>query len=99
MTAPPRAVTATFALVRRPADPSLVEVEVLAREAGMHPDLVRRAAARRARAGRLRRDLGLSYAGAVLASQLLSRIDELEDRLRRSEAMPNHRRTPWTPTS
>ena len=35
-----------------------------------------------ARAARLRRDLGLNYAGAVLASELLARIDELERRLR-----------------
>jgi hypothetical protein len=31
-----------------------------------------------ARAARLRRDLGLNYAGAVLAVELLARIDELE---------------------
>jgi hypothetical protein len=74
------------------------DVEVLAREAGMHPDLVRRfvrlglvepgevdAAARLARAARLRRDLGLSYAGAILACELLARIDDLEARLRRYE--------------
>jgi hypothetical protein len=35
-----------------------------------------------ARAVRLRRDLGLNFAGAVLASELLARIDELEARLR-----------------
>ena len=85
----------------------LIEVEVLAREAGLHPELVRRlvrlgfvepsggtarsplfprdAAARLARAARLRRDLGLNYAGAVLAAELLARIDELEERLRRYE--------------
>jgi chaperone modulatory protein CbpM len=34
-----------------------------------------------ARAARLRRDLGLNYAGAVLACELLARIDELERRL------------------
>jgi chaperone modulatory protein CbpM len=75
-----------------------IEVRVLAREAGVHPDLVRRfvalgllepyprdAAARIARASRLRRDLGLNYAGAVLACELLARIDELEQRLRRYE--------------
>jgi hypothetical protein len=75
-----------------------IEVRVLAREAGVHPDLVRRfvalgllepyprdAAARIARAARLRRDLGLNYAGAVLACELLARIDELEQRLRRYE--------------
>jgi len=34
------------------------------------------------RAIRLRGDLGLNYAGAVLASELLARIEELEQRLR-----------------
>jgi chaperone modulatory protein CbpM len=38
--------------------------------------------ARLARAARLRRDLGLGYAGAILACQLLDRIDQLEARLR-----------------
>ena len=38
-------------------------------------------AARVARAERLRRDLGLNYAGAVLASELLDRISELKARL------------------
>ncbi len=38
-------------------------------------------AARVARAERLRRDLGLNYAGAVLACELLDRISELEARL------------------
>jgi len=37
-------------------------------------------AARVARAERLRRDLGLNYAGAVLACELLDRISELEAR-------------------
>jgi DNA-binding transcriptional MerR regulator len=41
----------------------------------------RRDAVRLARAMRLRRDLGLNYAGAVLACELLARIDELERRL------------------
>jgi len=88
-----------------PATP--VGVEVLAREAGLHPEVVMRlirlglleparlaagrpvfprdAAAQLARAIRLRRDLGLNYAGAVLACELLARIDELEARLRRYE--------------
>jgi hypothetical protein len=82
----------------------LVGIEALAREAGLHPELVRRLialgllepgggtavaplfrrqdATQLARAARLRRDLGLNYAGAVLASELLARIDELEQRLR-----------------
>jgi hypothetical protein len=72
--------------------------EQLARQTGLHPDLVRRfirlglvepaaegAAARLARAARLRRDLGLDYSGAILASQLLDRIEELEWRLSRYE--------------
>ena len=87
---------------------------MLAREAGLHPELVLRfvrlglleprrrhgaaplfprdAAARLARAARLRRDLGLNYAGAVLASELLARIDELEERLRRYEPPTNRSR-------
>jgi hypothetical protein len=40
-------------------------------------------AARLAMAERLRRDLGLNYAGAVLACELLDRIYELEDHVRR----------------
>jgi hypothetical protein len=39
-------------------------------------------APRLARAERLRCDLGLNYAGAVLACELLDRIRELEDRAR-----------------
>jgi hypothetical protein len=97
---------ATFKLVRRaaPNGSPTIELEAFAREAGLHPDLVRRfeqlgliegrgsppryrrdAAARLALAARLRRDLALNYAGAVLASELLARIDELEERLSRYE--------------
>ena len=84
-------------IVRRSTVP--IETRTLAREAGVHPDLVRRfvalgllepypvdAAARIARAARLRRDLGLNYAGAVLACELLARIDELQRRLSRYES-------------
>jgi len=90
-----------------PRAAELMEIDVVAREAGLHPELVRRfirlglleprdaaavpplfprdAAARLARAARLRRDLGLGYAGAVLACELLARIEELEERLSRYE--------------
>jgi hypothetical protein len=76
------------------------EITTLAHDAGLHPELVRRfvalgliepgdhspdAVARLARAMRLRRDLGLNYAGAVLASELLTRIEQLEARLRQYE--------------
>jgi hypothetical protein len=74
------------------------EVDRVAREAGLHPELVARlvrlgftdidaedAAAQLARAVRLRRDLGLNYAGALLAVELLARIDDLQERLRRYE--------------
>jgi hypothetical protein len=89
---------ATATIVRRSAVP--IEVRVLAAESGVHPDLVRRfialglfdprrpprdAAAQLARAARLRRDLGLNYAGAVLATELLARIEVLERRLSRYE--------------
>jgi hypothetical protein len=109
-------------LVRR-AGPSgdLVDLQGLAREAGMHPDLVRRlmglgliapaagtwasprfrhsAAAQLARAARLRGDLGIDYAGAVLACELLTRIDDLERRLRRYEPEAQHLEViAWTST-
>jgi len=91
--------------VRRtaPDGEPLVAVEVLAREAGLHPDLLLRlialgalqpgggtvggplfrrdAAAQLSRIVRLRRDLGLNYAGAILAGELMARIEELEHRL------------------
>jgi hypothetical protein len=86
-----RAGVRTFALQVR-------SVDRVARDAGLHPELVARlvrlgfaemgdddAAARLARAVRLRRDLGLNYAGALLAGDLLDRIAELEARLRRYE--------------
>jgi hypothetical protein len=52
-----------------------------------------------AQAVRLRRDLGLNYAGAVLACELLARIDELEQRVR-SGPPPNRQREviTWTRT-
>ncbi|MEA2387188.1 MAG: chaperone modulatory protein CbpM [Thermoleophilaceae bacterium] len=67
------------------------EVDVLARASGLHGDLVERlvrygatdgaadAAARLAQVQRLRRDLGLNLAGAVLACELLARIEKLEE--------------------
>jgi hypothetical protein len=96
-------------VVRRPLDgTAALTLEALAREAGLHPELVRRlvrlglvepvggtaqeplfasdAAALLARAARLRRDVGVDYAGAVLASELLARIEALEGRLLRYEA-------------
>jgi chaperone modulatory protein CbpM len=89
---------ATFALVAvAPSGGSPPDVGRLARESGLHPELVRRfvalglvdaapdAADRLAVAGRLRRDLGLNYAGAILACELLERIARLESRVRRYE--------------
>jgi hypothetical protein len=54
--------------------------EPVAGSAG-RPLFPRSAAPRLASAARLRRDLGLNYAGAVLACELLVRIEELERRL------------------
>jgi hypothetical protein len=116
MAATTPARTAAVTLVRWSTPPvsRTVEIDVLAREAGLHPDLVRRflrlglldqiggsarsplfprdAAARLALAARLRRDLGLSYAGAILAAELLARIDDLEERLSRYEPRPDRTR-------
>jgi MerR HTH family regulatory protein len=86
------------------------DAEALARRTGLHPDLVRRlirigavdpfgwdAAARLARLMRLRRDLGLNYAGAVLACDLLARIEELEARLgRRAAPRRSAKELEWT---
>jgi hypothetical protein len=97
----------TVQLVRmRNGGPSLVTLESLARETGVHPEVILRFVqfgllaprggtaaaplfARQdvpllARAARLRRDLGVNYAGAVLASELLARIEDLERRVRGS---------------
>jgi hypothetical protein len=76
------------AIIRRTSS-----VDTLAHDAGLNPDLVLRLVhagfvdradppARLARAMRLRRDLGVNLAGALLACDLLERIDELEARLR-----------------
>ena len=104
MTTPRRRASALRVTHRVHAgDTELVELRVLAREAGVgrsaagrfvalgllepiggsagRPLFPRSAAARLASAARLRRDLGLNYAGAVLASELLVRIEELERRL------------------
>jgi chaperone modulatory protein CbpM len=77
---------------------TVIEIDVLARAAGLHPEVAERlirlgllegppfaddAATQLARAVRLRRDLGLGWSGAVFACELLRRIDDLEARLRR----------------
>jgi DNA-binding transcriptional MerR regulator len=51
------------------------------------------------RAMRLRRDLGLNYAGAVLACELLAQIDQLERRLAALQrTQTQHEVITWTPT-
>ena len=100
----------------------LVGIDSLAREAGLHPDLVRRLIAlglieagggsttaplfRRqdavllTRAVRLRNDLGVNYAGAVLAVELLSRIEQLQWRLAvRARTQTQQEVITWTPTA
>jgi chaperone modulatory protein CbpM len=53
-----------------------------------------------ARALRLRRDLGLNCAGAVLACELLARIDELERQLAAPAPISTkHEVNAWTPTA
>ena len=98
-----------------------ISLDVLATQAGLEPDLVRRLvglglieptggtraaplfrrhdAALLHRALRLRRDLGLNYAGAILAGELLDRIDALEARLQ-TAAPPQRQREvmTWTRT-
>jgi hypothetical protein len=99
-----RVQTTALAPVRRSGvSGPLVSLDAVARESGLHPELIRRFvvlglvepaggtvaaplferrdAAELARAARLRRDLGIGYAGAVLACELLARIDVLERRL------------------
>jgi DNA-binding transcriptional MerR regulator len=98
-----------------------VAIEALAREAGVHPEMVRRFvglglveprggttaaplfrrqdASLIAQAMRLRRDLGVNYAGAVLAIELVARIEDLERRLRaRAPTQPQQEVIAWTRT-
>jgi hypothetical protein len=85
--------------------PQRLDLGRVASAAGVRPELARAffgyglleppeevAAMQLALATRLRRDLGLNYAGAALACELLARIDELEARLRRYEAPINRLR-------
>jgi hypothetical protein len=88
----------------------VTDAAALARRTGLHPELVRRlirigavdplagdAVPRLARLVRLRRDLGLNYAGAVLACDLIARIEELEARLDRPAASRRQAKEPaWT---
>jgi len=63
-------------LVRRYVEFGLLEP---ASGSSQRPLFAPSSASRLAKAERLRRDLGLNYAGAVLACELLDRIRELED--------------------
>jgi hypothetical protein len=88
----------------------LTDAAALARHTGLHPELVQRlirigavdplagdAVPRLARLVRLRRDLGLNYAGAVLACDLIARIEELEARLDRPATSRRQAKEPaWT---
>ena len=116
MNAPLRGRTTALTLVQRSGTSGpCVDLQTVAREADVHPDLAQRfvalgliepvsgtaaaplfsrdAAATLARATRLRRDLGVGYTGAILACELLARIDMLERRLRRYEPGPDNRRS------
>ena len=66
-----------IALVRRYLEFGLLEPH---HEPGEAPRYDPRSAAQVARAERLRRDLGLNYAGAGLACELLDRVRELQAR-------------------
>jgi chaperone modulatory protein CbpM len=83
-------------LVRRLVGLGLVEPSGGTRAA---PLFRRQDAALLTRALRLRRDLGLNYAGAVLACELLAQIDELEARRRPAAPPPRQREVmTWTQT-
>lgn len=66
----------------------LISLGALVPEGGTRSDplFAPNAAARLARIIRLRRDLGVNYAGALLAVDLLARIELLEDMLERVDA-------------
>jgi chaperone modulatory protein CbpM len=65
-----------IAVVRRYVEFGLLEAHA---HTAQPPRYDPRSAARVARAERLRRDLGLNYAGAVLVCELLDRIRDLEE--------------------
>lgn len=79
LTALARRAGVRVALVRRYLEFGLFEAHT---EEGATPRYDPGSAARVARAERLRRDLGLNYAGAVLACELIDRIRQLEARAR-----------------